>query len=273
MTVSHDERRGQRARARTRIGATKAARDQHPPPAHPVGQDHEDDGEDDPDPHDRPATPWAASRWRRTRRRRRSTVWVNSVLQVADDEPGPRPAARGRGRPGRRGGRAAPTRAGGRWTAGGRCAASGLRTSGQRTASPNHGMARWYVGGLGDRAVAVGLHERPLVPAERALCLDERCPAAVWTARRTRSSRGCERARGSAGSAPDQRAASRGHPAEHTGGPMDSHRRAARPVPLAGTVAVGGAKNSVLKLMAAAILAEGTYMLDNVPGHRRRRAS
>jgi UDP-N-acetylglucosamine 1-carboxyvinyltransferase len=35
--------------------------------------------------------------------------------------------------------------------------------------------------------------------------------------------------------------------------------------PLAGTVAVGGAKNSVLKLMAAAILADGASRLDNVP--------
>lgn len=34
---------------------------------------------------------------------------------------------------------------------------------------------------------------------------------------------------------------------------------------LAGTVAVSGAKNSVLKLMAAALLAEGTTILDNVP--------
>ncbi len=36
--------------------------------------------------------------------------------------------------------------------------------------------------------------------------------------------------------------------------------------PLTGTVTVGGAKNSVLKLMAATILAEGTYELTNVPG-------
>ncbi|MCX7621139.1 MAG: UDP-N-acetylglucosamine 1-carboxyvinyltransferase [Acidimicrobiales bacterium] len=35
--------------------------------------------------------------------------------------------------------------------------------------------------------------------------------------------------------------------------------------PLAGTVAVGGAKNSVLKLMAATVLAEGRYVLRNVP--------
>jgi UDP-N-acetylglucosamine 1-carboxyvinyltransferase len=35
--------------------------------------------------------------------------------------------------------------------------------------------------------------------------------------------------------------------------------------PLAGTVAVSGAKNAVLKLMAAAILADGTSVLDNVP--------
>jgi UDP-N-acetylglucosamine 1-carboxyvinyltransferase len=36
--------------------------------------------------------------------------------------------------------------------------------------------------------------------------------------------------------------------------------------PLTGTVTVGGAKNSVLKLMAATILAEGRYQLTNVPG-------
>lgn len=35
--------------------------------------------------------------------------------------------------------------------------------------------------------------------------------------------------------------------------------------PLEGTVAVGGAKNSALKLMAATLLAEGHYHLDNVP--------
>ncbi|MGH9118978.1 MAG: UDP-N-acetylglucosamine 1-carboxyvinyltransferase [Acidimicrobiales bacterium] len=35
--------------------------------------------------------------------------------------------------------------------------------------------------------------------------------------------------------------------------------------PLEGTVAVGGAKNSVLKLMAATTLAEGDYVLRNVP--------
>ncbi len=35
--------------------------------------------------------------------------------------------------------------------------------------------------------------------------------------------------------------------------------------PLQGTVAVSGAKNSVLKLMAATLLAEGTYVLRNVP--------
>jgi UDP-N-acetylglucosamine 1-carboxyvinyltransferase len=34
---------------------------------------------------------------------------------------------------------------------------------------------------------------------------------------------------------------------------------------LSGSVTVGGAKNSVLKLMAAALLAEGTYELSNVP--------
>ena len=35
--------------------------------------------------------------------------------------------------------------------------------------------------------------------------------------------------------------------------------------PLEGTVAVAGAKNSALKLMAATLLAEGSYRLDNVP--------
>jgi UDP-N-acetylglucosamine 1-carboxyvinyltransferase len=35
--------------------------------------------------------------------------------------------------------------------------------------------------------------------------------------------------------------------------------------PLEGTVPIGGAKNSVLKLMAATVLAEGTYTLRNVP--------
>jgi UDP-N-acetylglucosamine 1-carboxyvinyltransferase len=35
--------------------------------------------------------------------------------------------------------------------------------------------------------------------------------------------------------------------------------------PLAGTVPIGGAKNSVLKLMAATVLAEGTFVLRNVP--------
>jgi UDP-N-acetylglucosamine 1-carboxyvinyltransferase len=34
---------------------------------------------------------------------------------------------------------------------------------------------------------------------------------------------------------------------------------------LSGTIRIGGAKNSVLKLMAATILAEGTYDLTNVP--------
>ncbi len=36
--------------------------------------------------------------------------------------------------------------------------------------------------------------------------------------------------------------------------------------PLSGEVAVSGAKNSALKLMAACILAEGTSELSNVPG-------
>ena len=51
---------------------------------------------------------------------------------------------------------------------------------------------------------------------------------------------------------------------------MDSSGAADRIVvrpggPLAGTVVIGGAKNSVLKLMAATCLAEGTYVLRNVP--------
>ena len=35
--------------------------------------------------------------------------------------------------------------------------------------------------------------------------------------------------------------------------------------PLSGSIPIGGAKNSVLKLMAATVLAEGTYVLRNVP--------
>ena len=35
--------------------------------------------------------------------------------------------------------------------------------------------------------------------------------------------------------------------------------------PLSGSVQVPGAKNSVLKLMAATLLAEGDYVLTNVP--------
>ena len=35
--------------------------------------------------------------------------------------------------------------------------------------------------------------------------------------------------------------------------------------PLEGTIAVSGAKNSVLKLMAATTLAAGEYVLHNVP--------
>lgn len=49
----------------------------------------------------------------------------------------------------------------------------------------------------------------------------------------------------------------------HTG---DVDRILVRPSgPLSGTVTVGGAKNSVLKLMAATVLAEGTHELHNVP--------
>lgn len=35
--------------------------------------------------------------------------------------------------------------------------------------------------------------------------------------------------------------------------------------PLRGEVAIPGAKNSVLKLMAATLLADGAFVLDNVP--------
>ena len=35
--------------------------------------------------------------------------------------------------------------------------------------------------------------------------------------------------------------------------------------PLSGSVRAGGAKNSVLKLMAACLLAEGRHVLENVP--------
>src|SRR4029079_19694760 len=47
---------------------------------------------------------------------------------------------------------------------------------------------------------------------------------------------------------------------------MDSDRIVIRrAAPLHGTVVVPGAKNSVLKLMAATLLADGTYRLSNVP--------
>ena len=47
-------------------------------------------------------------------------------------------------------------------------------------------------------------------------------------------------------------------------GPVD--RYVVRPSPpLSGTVRAGGAKNSILKLMAATLLAEGTHVLRNVP--------
>ncbi len=53
-------------------------------------------------------------------------------------------------------------------------------------------------------------------------------------------------------------------PREHTGAPMEHivvHHRG----PLSGEVTVPGAKNSVLKLMAAALMADGDYHLTNVP--------
>lgn len=47
---------------------------------------------------------------------------------------------------------------------------------------------------------------------------------------------------------------------------MTGDRLLVRPSgPLEGTVSIGGAKNSVLKLMAATLLAEGSYRLANVP--------
>ena len=66
------------------------------------------------------------------------------------------------------------------------------------------------------------------------------------------------------GSAAGHRCRTRAIPGEHNGRPMDRIVvRGGRP--LHGSVAVSGAKNSVLKLMAAAILADGTSHLDNVP--------
>ena len=48
--------------------------------------------------------------------------------------------------------------------------------------------------------------------------------------------------------------------------PRSTDRILVRPSgPLSGSVTIGGAKNSVLKLMAATCLAEGTYILRNVP--------
>ena len=53
--------------------------------------------------------------------------------------------------------------------------------------------------------------------------------------------------------------------------PGSTDRIVVRPSgPLSGRVTIGGAKNSVLKLMAATCLAEGTYVLRNVPAHHRR---
>ena len=52
----------------------------------------------------------------------------------------------------------------------------------------------------------------------------------------------------------------------HTLGAMDSDRIVIRrAAPLRGQVVVPGAKNSVLKLMAATLLADGVYHLSNVP--------
>ncbi|MDQ2723228.1 MAG: UDP-N-acetylglucosamine 1-carboxyvinyltransferase, partial [Actinomycetota bacterium] len=46
---------------------------------------------------------------------------------------------------------------------------------------------------------------------------------------------------------------------------MSEHFRVTGGARLAGEIVVGGAKNSVLKLMAAALLADGTTTLTNCP--------
>src|SRR5439155_2904019 len=56
----------------------------------------------------------------------------------------------------------------------------------------------------------------------------------------------------------------RASPAPRMGGSMDK-LVVAGGRPLHGSVAIGGAKNSALKLMAAALLAPGRTVLDNVP--------
>jgi UDP-N-acetylglucosamine 1-carboxyvinyltransferase len=67
------------------------------------------------------------------------------------------------------------------------------------------------------------------------------------------------------GLATGQRCRTRAIGGEHSVGSVD--RIVVRSgAPLAGEVSISGAKNSVLKLMAASILANGTSTLDNVPG-------
>src|SRR3979411_2930136 len=62
----------------------------------------------------------------------------------------------------------------------------------------------------------------------------------------------------------DARRASRGS-SKATGGSVTEHFRVCGGARLTGQVDVVGAKNSVLKLMAAALLAEGTTTLTNCP--------
>src|ERR1700704_4236644 len=62
----------------------------------------------------------------------------------------------------------------------------------------------------------------------------------------------------------DARRASRGS-SKATGGSVTEHFRVCGGARLTGEVDVVGAKNSVLKLMAAALLAEGTTTLTNCP--------
>ncbi len=51
----------------------------------------------------------------------------------------------------------------------------------------------------------------------------------------------------------------------HDGRPLSSYIEVQHSAPLAGEVVVPGAKNSVLKLMAASLMADGVYEISNVP--------
>ena len=189
-----------------------------------------------------------------------ATVWLKSGVAEAGDDLRRRPAARGRARRARRAAAAAPTTAGGRregrWV-GGR---SRPRRVGQSEDPAEPRDVQPVRRRLGDRAVPVW-PDGPLVRPERPLVLDE--PSRPRSGLRGPGRIAGSSSRGSA-STPDQRASSRGiRPSILTGWVRSP---CARPVPLAGTVTVGGAKNSVLKLMAATILAEGEYELTNVPG-------